>query len=135
MRESSGERIMNGWCHGAPGILLVRLKLVDMLPADEQVNKDIKRAAQALFYQKTDSKICLCHGMAGNLLIMQRYLQKYPDRKLNVEYKKEIVRLTGYLKDEQSLLVTERLNPALMNGITGVGMFFLLSQNSDGEFY
>lgn len=135
MRESSGERIMNGWCHGAPGILLVRLKLVDMLPADEQVNKDIKRAAQALFYQKTDSKICLCHGMSGNLLIMQRYLQKYPDRKLNVEYKKEIVRLTGYLKDEQSLLVTERLNPALMNGITGVGMFFLLSQNSDGEFY
>lgn len=66
---------------------------------------------------------------------MQTYLQKYPDRKLNVEYKKEIVRLTGYLKDEQSLLVTERLNPALMNGITGVGMFFLLSQNSDGEFY
>lgn len=134
MRESSGERIMNGWCHGAPGILLVRLKLVNMLPEDEQVNKDIKRAAQALFYQKTDSKICLCHGMAGNLLIMQTYLQKYPDRKLNAEYKKEIVRLTGYLKDEQSLLVTELLNSALMNGITGVGMFFLLSQNSDGEF-
>ena len=70
LRESSGESFMNAWCHGAPGILLSRMKLEELFPEDMQIKKDRLNAADSLFYGEQDEKICLCHGMSGNLLIM-----------------------------------------------------------------
>ena len=58
-------RVMNAWCHGAPGILLARMKLVE---AGMKMEKDIRLAATALFTQKPGSHICFCHGAGGNFL-------------------------------------------------------------------
>ena len=117
---------MCGWCHGAPGILLSRMALLDILPDNEQIKKDLRRAVNALFYGEPENKICLCHGLAGNLMVMKKYLAQNPDQNLKKEYRKQFGYLEEKLWSTERLMVTETLNPAFMNGITGVGMALML---------
>ena len=126
LRDPDGRKTMRGWCHGAPGILLSRMSIMDILPDDKQIKKDILRAVSTLFHNEREKKICLCHGMTGNLLIMKKYLEKNPDDDLRQKYERQFSNLKEQLQDMRSLMVTETLNPAFMNGITGVGMAMML---------
>lgn len=126
LRDPDGRKTMCGWCHGAPGILLSRMSIMDILPDDKQIKKDILRAVSTLFHNEREKKICLCHGMTGNLLIMKKYLEKNPDDDLRQKYERQFSNLKEQLQDMRSLMVTETLNPAFMNGITGVGMALML---------
>lgn len=124
-------RVMNAWCHGAPGILLARMKLAE---AGVQTEKDIRLAATALFTQNPGRHMCLCHGAAGNLLIMNRYLSKYG--KHNQTYVRTyeallfdlLLHMPEYAKD----LVYESQNPGFMNGLAGVG-YALLELYKEGS--
>ena len=124
-------RVMNAWCHGAPGILLARMKLAE---AGVQTKKDIRLAATALFTQNPGRHMCLCHGAAGNLLIMNRYLSKYG--KHNQTYVRTyeallsdfLFHMPEYAKD----LVYESQNPGFMNGLAGVG-YALLELYKEGS--
>ncbi len=124
-------RVMNAWCHGAPGILLARMKLEE---AGVQTEKDIRLAAAALFTQNPAAHMCLCHGAAGNLLIMNRYLSKYG--KHNQTYVRTyeallsdlLLHMPEYAKD----LVYESQNPGFMNGLAGVG-YALLELYKEGS--
>ncbi|MDO4338237.1 MAG: type 2 lanthipeptide synthetase LanM [Eubacteriales bacterium] len=121
LRESEQEtHTMNAWCHGAPGILLSRLKLESILDS-EKVSTDIRRASQALFTGEYGGQICLCHGLAGNLLIMQKYLEVHDSPEFKRRYVQGINSLLDRLQDKQKLSAAEYLNPAFMNGISGVG--------------
>ena len=126
LRDPDGRKTMCGWCHGAPGILLSRMSIMDILPDDKQIKKDILRAVSTLFHNEREKKICLCHGVTGNLLIMKKYLEKNPDDDLRQKYERQFLNLKEQLQDMRSLMVTETLNPAFMNGITGVGMALML---------
>ena len=124
-------RVMNAWCHGAPGILLARMKLAE---AGVQTKKDIRLATTALFTQNPGRHMCLCHGAAGNLLIMNRYLSKYG--KHNQTYVRTyeallsdfLLHMPEYAKD----LVYESQNPGFMNGLAGVG-YVLLELYKEGS--
>ena len=124
-------RVMNAWCHGAPGILLARMKLEE---AGVQTKKDIRLAATALFTQNPGRHMCLCHGAAGNLLIMNRYLSKYG--KHNQTYVRTyeallsdlLLHMPEYAKD----MVYESQNPGFMNGLAGVG-YALLELYKEGS--
>lgn len=52
------QHTMNAWCHGAPGILLARLKL-EMLMDSEIITSDIQCAAETLFKEEK-VEICVC---------------------------------------------------------------------------
>lgn len=119
-RPGEEAHIMNAWCHGAPGILLARLKLEKLL-GEKEVDADIRHASCAVFNGKYDGQICLCHGLAGNLLIMQKYLEVHDSPDFRRKYVQGIDRLLESLEDKQSLCAAEYLNPAFMNGISGVG--------------
>ena len=67
---------MNAWCHGAPGILLARLE-IEKIKEHQETEEDIKRASHSLFYGKENGKICICHGLAGRILIMKKYLEQH----------------------------------------------------------
>ena len=129
MRDTSVKHTVNGWCHGAPGILLVRMHLLEIMPQEQILADDIEKAVKALFYAPKDGKICLCHGLAGNLLIMKRYLECYPNETLRVEYRNDWMRLLEALESKRNLVVTERFHPGFMNGIVGVGMALLNDNN------
>lgn len=116
LRSSEGQRDDIGpvaWCHGAGGILLSRLKCCEDLQDDkwrERFEKDIFRARAKLSrYWKRDS-FSLCHGIYGNLMILERTAKK-------------VYWPTGNVK----LLPQERINPGLMNGYGGI-LYFLLKQ-------
>lgn len=117
--SSDNKHSMNAWCHGAPGILLARLRLVNIFQSDI-IAKNIQRASQALFSAERDWQICLCHGMAGKLLIMQTYLEKCKDTEYKIRYEQALDKFLCNLENPQSLSVVEYLNPAFMNGISGV---------------
>ena len=110
---------MNAWCHGAPGILLSRMKLEELFPEDMQIKKDRLNAADSLFYGEQDEKICLCHGMSGNLLIMKKYLRKYGNKKMKEQYEALCDCLLFQLDHPAKISGTEYLNLAFMNGING----------------
>ena len=103
------------WCHGAGGVLLSRLKCLENLQNDkwrERLEKDISRALKKLEqYWKRDSW-SLCHGICGNLTILER--------------------ATGaalWPRSEISLLPQEKINPGLMNGYGGILYFLLKREN------
>ena len=111
---------MNAWCHGTAGILLSRLKL-EKIMKDKQFTVDIERCVEVLFKKTVDNRMCLCHGLAGNVLIMREYLKIYKRKELYKVYKKcrrdFVTKITSFYP---SLSVVERLNPAFMNGISGI---------------
>lgn len=102
------------WCHGAGGILLSRIycnALVDDEVWKKRFEKDIYRAYEKLKrYWKRDSW-SLCHGICGNLWILELAENKIKD--LDIE--KNI----NVLKDVH-LLPQEMLNPGFMNGYGGI---------------
>lgn len=60
---------MNAWCHGAPGILLSRMKLEELFPEDMQIKKDRLNAADSLFYGEQDEKFVCVMGCPGIYLL------------------------------------------------------------------
>lgn len=121
--RTSGNKghIMNAWCHGAPGILLSRLKL-SCVSELEIIHRDIRRAAQALFVKEQNGQICLCHGTAGRLLIMQKYLKENQNLEYQNLYTKILNTFVSNLENTEKLNAAEYLNPAFMNGMSGVGL-------------
>ena len=76
----------------------------------ERLEKDISRSyAKLSRYWKRDSW-SLCHGIYGNLMILERVTKK-------------VYWPTGNVK----LLSQEKINPGLMNGYGGI-LYFLLKQ-------
>ena len=109
---------MNAWCHGAPGILLARLKLEKHLKASI-ICKDIERCVRALFSNPGTDSLCLCHGLSGNIWIMRQYLKIHKNAALSFIYEKHCIFLLQILAQQDIWNPTETLNPALMNGISG----------------
>ncbi|MDD2957726.1 MAG: type 2 lanthipeptide synthetase LanM [Lachnospiraceae bacterium] len=122
--EEKGARKMNAWCHGAPGILLSRMELQDAMPS-EAVKRDIKLAGEALFTQPAGSHICLCHGLAGNLLIMKYCLPTENRPAWKERYETELSDFLNLLQKDDGLPTYEHDTPGFMNGMAGVGFALL----------
>lgn len=131
-REKGKSRVMNAWCHGAPGILLSRMELARHMDS-EQVQRDIRRAAKALFMQEPGDHICLCHGIAGHLLIMKKYLSEYAEN-MPEDFEKQayqscyeqlLAEFLLYLEEYGKQVAHEYYNPSWMNGVAGVGSALL----------
>lgn len=124
LRKNASCRAMNAWCHGAPGILLSRMELAAVI-GEETVRKDIERAANALFTQNTGEHICLCHGIAGNLLIMNQYLKVSRQPEYERKYQQRLSDFLLNLEAYGKQVAFEYCQPGFMNGITGVGYALL----------
>jgi len=57
---------MHAWCHGAPGIGLARLAMLDQLD-DQPMRNEIEIALQSTVTHGFGGGHCLCHGDLGNL--------------------------------------------------------------------
>ena len=92
IRTDERQCVDGAWCSW---ILLSRMSIMDILPDDKQIKKDILRAVSTLFHNEREKKICLCHGMTGNLLIMKKYLEKNPDDDLRQKYERQFFEPEG----------------------------------------
>lgn len=109
------------WCHGAAGILLSRIECyrnTGNLKWEKRLREDIIRAYEKLrAYWKRDSW-CLCHGICGNLWILECGA-KLLGEELNIKADYNI-----------NLLPQETLNPGLLNGYGGI-LYYLLCEGQE----
>lgn len=108
------------WCHGAPGILYSRMKCYEYVKDQKwkkRLGKDVCRAYKKLKeYWRRDSW-CLCHGICGNLWILEKASE--------ILGNKEDI-FNSYLAcDEVKLLPQERENPGLLNGYGGILLYLI----------
>jgi len=99
------------WCHGAAGILYSRVrcyKYAEGIKWKRRFEIDMHRAYRKLKeYWKRDSW-CLCHGICGNLWILE---------KAEGILEGEKVTYSDYFeREEVHLLPQEKVNPGLLNG-------------------
>lgn len=80
--------------------------------------------------QKEMNKICICHGVAGNLIILDRYSKSFKDGMPDEFTAVLKARLLQMLEQPENISVTESRNPAFMNGISGVGYVLLKLYNN-----
>lgn len=123
LRHPQGLRFCNNaWCHGAAGILLSRLKLKQCGFLDDSgtVKRDIERCKQIFLEEMEQEELCLCHGLAGNYLVLGEYLRSEADTEMEREYGELEGRILKRLKRGE-VSAREKYNPAWMTGISGVG--------------
>lgn len=124
LRHPEGLRLCNNaWCHGAVGVLLSRIKLKQcgILDFSEWIERDLERCKQIFLEDVEQEELCLCHGLAGNYLTLGRYLQQKADFELEKEYRNLEERILRRL-EQGELSSRERCNPALMTGLSGIGV-------------
>lgn len=122
---------MTAWCHGAPGILLGRTKIYNILP--EEFSKNIKDemniAVHTTLEKGMSNNPCLCHGSLGNTEIVKEYARLFKDESL-LQYCKNVRKdIAKYIcKDEYNFgrdyLYGYRI-PGFMTGIAGMGYSLL----------
>jgi type 2 lantibiotic biosynthesis protein LanM len=124
------ETDINAWCHGAAGILLSRLKLgmLHEFQKDIRVERDIERCLKAFDICKPPQSLCLCHGLAGQYLILKSYLKQNPNEWAEKKTKALLKNMLDYWSGEEGILPQERYNIALMTGIAGIGAGLLADE-------
>lgn len=111
-------------CHGAGGVLLSRLNCYRIAKGSvwkERLSEDIKKAYTKLDAYWVRDSWSLCHGICGNLLILEKAdLEFWHER---MENRKQL------LPSEIQWLPQEKMNPGFMNGYGGV-LYYLLSETN-----
>ena len=124
IENGGGSVYANAWCHGAAGILLSRIKLeeLDEYRNNAQIKEDIKNAAETLFAKSKRKGLCLCHGMAGNYIIMKLYERAHDltePQRINMEYLKDSIVNTVLCG---KMLVQDKYFTGLMTGRAGIAV-------------
>lgn len=115
----------NFWCHGAPGIMLSRLKCMEVLPKEYEslLKDDIDIAIRRLNMSDSWCKgvDCLCHGVWGNIdtLLMACQHDLYSKAKLKEIIKDQINRILI-----EGFTFPNKMNEEIYNfmlGLSGIG--------------
>lgn len=128
---------MNGWCYGSPGILVAR-ELARPCVCEEDLpllELDLSRALGHTLeaVRGGESRPVLCHGLPGNLSILQWYARHAGDPTVRTSVEEGISRLLHILEEKGILYCNcaKALDITFMVGTTGLG-YFLLQQLRDG---
>jgi lantibiotic modifying enzyme len=120
--QTTSQKFMTAWCHGAPGIGLSRLRLMPYLD-DPLLRQEIDQAIQATRRAGFGGNHSLCHGDLGNLELLLTADQILPDISLqpDINYLSGLI-LAGI--EQHGWLSGVPLGvetPGLMTGLAGIG--------------
>jgi len=113
---------MHAWCHGAPGIGLARLAMLDQLD-DAQIRGEIAVALHSTTAHGFGGGHCLCHGDLGNVELLVKAATTLGDEAWLATAR----RLTGSILAEQAArgwrcgVPGGVETPGLMVGLAGIG--------------
>ncbi|HSK46644.1 MAG TPA: type 2 lanthipeptide synthetase LanM family protein [Coriobacteriia bacterium] len=128
LRKLSGRREVSfglGWCHGAPGILLARLRALTCLESAAvraEIDEPLEHLSEAFGWGH-----CLCHGDLGNLEVLLEAQDVLDARRWCEAFEQQLSRTfesgsqNGWLLDNPEGLEA----PGLMTGLSGVGFGLL----------
>ena len=126
----SGRR-SSGWCHGAPGIGLSRVAVLDaglggsrVLPGAED---ELRRAAELILERGLGNNVTYCHGDTGNAEILGRVAQTLDDHRLRGATRDVVGQLVDDVLPRHIASGASRYahTGCLMLGASGVGHFLL----------
>ena len=130
MRVFNGKRVDTmadpvHWCHGAAGILLSRIKMLEYAHGtlQEIIEEDITKAAHKVLESGFTGVQCLCHGDIGNLDILAQYAIKFQNNELLQQVKaalKSLVDSTSKGNWNLGLMLNIQ-NIGFMLGTSGIG--------------
>ena len=130
-----------GWCHGAPGVGMARLRLLELGFDSELIRRDLQAATQTtlakLSYENAagQNAFCLCHGLAGNselpLLLSETIAEGIEtDRDQLLRHVDQVAR-TGIEQFDKTgtpwpcNTAATGETPTMFNGMSGLGYFYL----------
>ena len=113
---------MTAWCHGAPGIGLARVDMLDVFDTPA-IRQDIERALEATVKTRMDNH-SLCHGSLGNLEFVLKAQSHFPRWKEASDALKEQT-LKGLANGIVCGTSGRGETQGLMAGIAGVGLTLL----------
>jgi len=106
------------WSHGAPGIGMSRITLLNAGIDNEQVREDIDIAMSTLLNTELSERDSLVFGNFGNLdlfICYQKYLGNKYDKEINIYIK-------NLFEQRKELVSGSSMNSfGLMSGVTGIG--------------
>lgn len=121
-RSIEEQHFSYGWCHGAPGMLMSKLQLVNLGFEDEQINEEIHIAIDTTINSGLRRDWCLCHGDMGNLVILKEAGIILNDNEL---YSNSINTIKNFVECFLEMMTTEKFmqeeNNGFMVGLAGVG--------------
>lgn len=113
------------WCHGAAGILLSRIKMLDFVHGtlQEVIEEDIAKSVKKVLESGFTGVQCLCHGDIGNLDILSQYAIKFQNKELLVKVQAALNTLLKQTKKESWNLglMMNIQNIGFMLGTSGIG--------------
>ncbi len=123
------------WCHGAPGIGLARLRALELLGSDADVEQELDAAVQCTVESCSNvafpgsGNMSLCHGLAGNadLLIDAARVRERSDLRLVAEEtgKQAIAQIQAQDMPWPCGVNGGGETPNLMLGLSGIGHYYL----------
>jgi type 2 lantibiotic biosynthesis protein LanM len=131
--ESGGNKYMTAWCHGAAGIGLSRLRMLELSPGDETLSRELQIAVETTLRDGFGGNHSLCHGDLGNLEL----IQSAGRASRNQQLLKEASRLTAHILasiQENGWACGVPLGvetPGLLPGIAGIGYGLLRQAEPD----
>lgn len=132
-KQLDKDEISYAWCHGAPGILLSRLMMLEAGYNDEKIRKEISIAMETTKRECFGIDYCLCHGDIGNLRILNYAAKVLDDSslKLQCEDTLNIFINKYFIKSFEQGDFKRIENVSLMLGPTGIGYGLLQFYNQD----
>lgn len=123
LRQGEGATaFMSAWCHGAPGIGLGRLGMLEWVDTPE-VRADIAAALAHTQAHGFGGSHCLCHGDLGNLELLQQAAARLGEPGLTLRAGELAARVLESLEQGgwRCGVPLGLESPGLMNGLAGIG--------------
>lgn len=110
------------WCHGAPGIGLSRLELLDELD-DDTIAADVAAAVTTTLSTELYADHSLCHGVLGNLALLSQAADRFGDTRCRAVVERRSAEVLAAIHRERWLcgISIDAEMPGLMLGIAGIG--------------
>lgn len=122
-KQLDKDEISYAWCHGAPGMLLSRIMMVEAGYDDEKIGKEINIAIETMKKKCFGMDYCLCHGDIGNLRILNYAAKVLNDNtlKLQCEATLDVFMNNYFIESFNKGDFKQTENTSLMLGPTGIG--------------
>ncbi|MEM7354114.1 MAG: type 2 lanthipeptide synthetase LanM family protein [Acidobacteriota bacterium] len=112
----------HGWCHGAPGIGLARLAMLDSWD-DLAMEPEIRAALISTRQQGFGRSHCLCHGDLGNLELLRLAGERLGNANLGAEAEGLAAAVLHHVERDgpRCGVGADGEPPGLMTGLAGIG--------------
>lgn len=129
MRDFESFRLQPGgvhypvtWCHGAPGVGLGRLMMLQQQP-DSQMRAEVDAAVRTTIKSGFGANHSLCHGDLGNLELLILAAESFDDAELRSRVNKLAASILENIEDQgwTTGIPSGVESPGLMTGLAGIG--------------